>query len=91
MDWSVRVSEEDEKRGSKILRDQSIFPRNSLYLFVVIFKEFFFFLNCHERNINKVVQNGFVTRYVLCIGIDNTLISVRGNIFMRVLVVDLYP
>lgn len=91
MDWSVRVSEKDEKRGSKILRDQSIFPRNSLYLFVVIFKKFFFFLNCHERNINKVVQNGFVTRYVLCIGIDNTLISVRGNIFMRVLVVDLYP
>lgn len=80
-----------KKEDRKFYEISPFSQRNSLYLFVVIFKEFFFFLNCHERNINKVVQNGFVTRYVLCIGIDNTFISVRGNIFMRVLVVDLYP
>lgn len=33
MDWSVRVSEEDEKRGSKILRDQSIFPKK-FFIFI---------------------------------------------------------
>lgn len=54
-----------KKEDRKFYEISPFSQRNSLYLFVVIFKEFFFFLNCHERNINKVVQNGFVTRYVL--------------------------